>query len=114
MAKLMPEQELKAIEAVVSAHHGGIAIQDIQDELEEEIARRTLQYRLKHLVDEGRLAREGNGRWTRYLPPAAAKRQAKAPEASAEGLAGEVPLSRTQSSFSWVRRKRSGSTGIRS
>ena len=43
MAKPIPEQKLKAIEAVVSAHPEGIAIQDIQDELEEEIARRTLQ-----------------------------------------------------------------------
>ena len=94
MAKPIPEWELKAIEAVVSAHPEGIAIQDIQDELEKETARRTLQYRLKHLVDEGRLAKEGNRRWTRYLLPAAARRQAKAPEVSAEGLAGEVPLSK--------------------
>ena len=89
MAKPIPEWELKAIEAVVSAHPEGIAIQDIQDELEKETARRTLQYRLKHLVDEGRLAKEGNRRWTRYLLPAAARRQAKASEVSAEGLAGE-------------------------
>ena len=93
MAKLIPERQLKAIEAVVSAHPEGTTIQNIQDELEEETARRTLQYRLKHLVDEGRLAREGNRRWARYLPPAAARRQAKAPEVSAEGPAGEVPLS---------------------
>ena len=90
MAKLIPEQELKAIEVVVSAHPEGIAIQDIQDELEEEIARRTLQYRLKHLVDEGRLAKQGNRRWAKYL---LAKRQAKAPEVSEEGPVGEVMLS---------------------
>ena len=94
MAKPIPERELKAIEAVVSAHPEGIAIQDIRDELEGEIARRTLQYRLKHLVDEGRLAKEGNRRWAKYLVPATAKRQAKAAEVSEEGLAGEVPLSK--------------------
>ena len=94
MVKPISEQELKAIEAVVFAHPEGIAIQDIQDELEEEIACRTLQYRLKHLVDEGRLAKEGSRRWAKYLLPAAAKRQAKAPEVSEEGLAGEVPLSK--------------------
>ena len=93
MAKPIAEQELKAIEVVVSAHPEGIAIQDIQNELKEEIARRTLQYRLKHLVDEGRLAKEGDRRWAKYLLPAAAKRQAKAPKVSEEGLAGEVPLS---------------------
>ena len=37
MAKPIPERELKAIEAVVSAHPEGIAIQDIRDELEEEM-----------------------------------------------------------------------------
>ncbi len=94
MAKPIPELELKAIEAVVSVHPEGIAIQDIQNDLEEQIARRTLQYRLKHLVDEGRLAKEGDRRWARYLPPAAAKRQAKASELTEGGLAGEFPLSR--------------------
>ena len=93
MAKPIPEQKLKAIEAVVSAHPEGIAIQDIQDELEEEIARRTLQYRLKHLVDEGRLAKEGDRRWARYLLPAAAKCRVKTSEISEEGPVDEVPLS---------------------
>ena len=74
MAKPIPERELKAIEAVVSAHPEGTTMQDIQDELEEETTRRTLQYRLKHLVDEGRLARQGNRRWAKYLLPAAARR----------------------------------------
>ncbi len=94
MAKPIPEQELKAIEAVVSAHPEGIAIQDIQGELAEETVRRTLQYRLKHLVDEGRLAKEGNRRWARYLLPAATRHQAKAPKVSKGGPDGEIPLSR--------------------
>ncbi len=93
MVRHIPEQELKAIEAVVSAHPEGIDIQHIQDGLESEITRRTLQYHLKHLVDEGRLVKEGERRWARYLPPDAAERQAKAPEVSGEGPAGETPLS---------------------
>lgn len=93
MAKPIPEQELKAIEAVVSAHPEGIAIQDIQEELEEDIARRTLQYRLKHLVDEGRLVKEGKRRWAKYQPPPA-EREGKAPEAPEKELAGEVPISK--------------------
>ncbi len=93
MVRHIPEQELKAIEAVVSAHPEGINIQHIQDGLESEITRRTLQYHLKHLVDEGRLVKEGERRWARYLPPDAAERQAKAPEVSGEGPAGETPLS---------------------
>ena len=94
MAKPIPEQELKAIEAVVSAHPEGIVIQHIQDELEAEIARRTLQYRLKHLVDAGRLVKAGERRWVKYLLPVTAERPAKALEVSEEGLAGEVPLSK--------------------
>ena len=94
MAKPIPEQELNVIEAVVSAHPEGVAIQDIQDELDEVIARRTLQYRLKHLVDEGRLAKEGNRRWAKYLLPAAANRLAMSPEGTQEGPAGEIPLSK--------------------
>lgn len=93
MAKPMPEQELKAIEAVVSAHPEGIAIQDIQRALEGEIVLRTLQYRLKHLVDEGRLVKEGMRRWARYLPPPD-EHEGKALGVPGEELAGEVPISR--------------------
>ncbi|MXZ80220.1 MAG: hypothetical protein F4Z15_02375 [Gammaproteobacteria bacterium] len=93
MAKPIPEQKLKAIEAAVSAHPEGIAIQDIHDELEEKVARRTLQYRLRHLVDEGRLVKKGERRWAKYLPPAAATPRIEASEKSDERPAGEVPLS---------------------
>ena len=93
MAKPIPELELQAIEAVVSAYPEGIAIQGIQDELEQKTARRTLQYRLKHLVNGGRLAKEGNRRSARYRLPAA-KRPAKAAEVPEEELAGKVPLSK--------------------
>ena len=93
MVRHIPEQELKAIEAVVSAHPEGIDIQHIQDGLESEITRRTLQYHLKHLVDEGRLVKEGERRWVKYLPPVTAEFRAKALEVSEEGLAGKAPLS---------------------
>ena len=74
MAKPLPEQELKAIEGVVRSRPGGIAVGEIAAALEAGLPRRTLQYRLKHLVDAGRLAREGEGRWTRYCLPPAARR----------------------------------------
>ncbi|MDH3468996.1 MAG: hypothetical protein OES26_24445, partial [Gammaproteobacteria bacterium] len=95
MAKPIPEQKLHAIEAVVAAHPDGIGIQDIEDELEQHIARRTLQYRLKHLVDKGRLVKEGQKRWAKYRPPGAARDvAAKAPEIFDEELAAEVPISK--------------------
>ena len=92
MAKSIPEQKLKNIEAVVSAHPEGIAIQDIQRELDQDIARRTLQYRLKHLVDEGRLVKAGAKRGAIYLPPST-EREGNAPEAPEEELAGVIPIS---------------------
>lgn len=59
MPRQIPEEKLQAIEAVVTDHPEGIGVRDIAHELDEEVARRTLQYRLKHLVDEGRLTTEG-------------------------------------------------------
>ena len=94
MPKTIPEQELEAIEALVSGHPEGIAIQGIRAALGEEIARRTLQYRLKYLVDAGRLVREGDRRWARYLLPVAGKPQTKVLTVSEPGPAGEAPFSR--------------------
>ncbi|WP_290482031.1 Fic family protein [Hyphomonas sp. UBA3201] len=95
MAKPIPEKELQAIEAVVAAHPEGIGIQEIKDELEEDVVRRTLQYRLKHLVDEGRLVKEGEKRWTKYrLPSAAEKAQAATPAEAEEEPAVELPISK--------------------
>ncbi|MBR9909171.1 MAG: hypothetical protein GYB33_02320 [Gammaproteobacteria bacterium] len=71
MAKPIPEKELHEIEAVVSAHPEGIGIQAILDALKVSLPRRTLQYRLKYLVDEGRLIKTGEKRWARYMPKGA-------------------------------------------
>ncbi|MCY4148240.1 MAG: Fic family protein [Gammaproteobacteria bacterium] len=86
MAKSIPEQQLQDIEAVVSAHPEGISIQDIQKKMGKEVARRTLQYHLKYLVNEGRLIRGGNRRSTKYLLPSITKGQAKTFEASKQEL----------------------------
>lgn len=72
MAKHMPEQELQAIEDAVRRHPGGVTVSQIARELPPSLPLRTLQYRLKFLVDAGRLARDGQGRWARYRLPALA------------------------------------------
>ena len=90
MAKQIPEEELQAIEVIVAAHPAGIGIQDIDQALEGRIKRRTLQYRLKHLVDKGRLEAEGERRWAKYRLPAAGGE----PTAAAEEAAVEVPVSK--------------------
>ena len=92
MAKPMPEQELKAIEGAVRGQPGGVTVGEIADALDDGLPRRTLQYRLKHLVDAGRLVREGGGRWAKYrLPPVTGRGVAVAGRARVEGR-GEVAV----------------------
>ena len=73
MAQRIPEESLAAIEKAVARHPDGASLSDVAAALPEKLADRTLQYRLKYLVDKGRLITEGEGRrWTRYRVPAAA------------------------------------------
>ena len=95
MAKQIPEKELTAIENAVGLHAGSAGVREIADALKTQVPLRTLQYRLKHLVDAGRLLREGEGRWAKY-----SLSKAQGPEEPAQGAApaegeGEVsvPLS---------------------
>ena len=82
MAKRIPERELEAIEAIVRRHPDGIGIRDIAEELGTELPRRTLQYRLKYLLDRQRLVREGAKRWVKYRIPSIASQ----PETGALGM----------------------------
>ena len=63
------EENLQAIERVVRSRPEGAALPDIAGALEAAPPRRTLQYRLRTLVDSGRLVMEGSGRWARYRVP---------------------------------------------
>ena len=66
MARLIPEADLQAIEAAVAQFPDGASAAQITDALAEPGARRTLQYRLRALVDAGRLRFTGDGRAARY------------------------------------------------
>lgn len=66
MVRRILEEELQAIEEAVRSRPGGATAQQIADSLQEPPPRRTLQYRLKYLVDHRRLVMEGEGRWARY------------------------------------------------
>jgi DNA-binding transcriptional ArsR family regulator len=66
LAKHIPDKELTAIEDAVGLHGGGVGVREIADALKTQVPLRTLQYRLKHLVDAGRLLKEGEGRWAKY------------------------------------------------
>ncbi|MDE0243761.1 MAG: Fic family protein [Gammaproteobacteria bacterium] len=69
MARRINANELKAIESAVGEQAAGLTAQQVHEALAAPPPRRTLQYRLKYLVDRRRLRREGSGRWARYLPP---------------------------------------------
>lgn len=69
MARKIPEAALQAIEEAARALPDGVTAQQIADALKNRVKRRTLQYRLKHLVDHGRLAQNGSGRWAKYRLP---------------------------------------------
>ena len=71
MARDTPETELQEIERAVSTRPG-VTSSELADVLRERVPKRTLQHRLKRLVDDGRLVREGDGRWARYRAPDAA------------------------------------------
>ena len=66
MARPIPEAVLQAIEAAVAQFPDGASAAQITGALAEPGARRTLQYRLRALVDAGRLRLIGEGRAARY------------------------------------------------
>jgi hypothetical protein len=69
VARWPPGADLKAIEETVKRHPEGMTAQEISEALKSATPRRTLQYRLKSLVDDKRLVREGEGRRARYRGP---------------------------------------------
>ncbi|WP_176599122.1 Fic family protein [Sphingobium sp. 15-1] len=66
MARPIPEADLNEILAIVARRDGGASVAQIAQALATPGARRTLQYRLRTLVDTGRLRLSGEGRTARY------------------------------------------------
>lgn len=82
MPREIPAEELEQIEKAVR-DRPGITSAEIAELLGEQVPRRTVQFRLKRLVDHGRILREGEGRWARYSVPGANPIPAQ-PEAAAD------------------------------
>jgi hypothetical protein len=97
MANKVKDDDLAAILAAVDHHGGKASLRDIADRLDPKPAERTLQHRLKLLVEAGRIVKNGDGpRWTRYsLPPTKAKPPARPAPITSEKPAEEatIPLS---------------------
>lgn len=68
MANQIPDEALREIVDIVGEHPDGIAAPDILKALPGKVVRRTLQYRLKHLVNNHLLEMDGSGRWAKYRP----------------------------------------------
>ena len=72
MARRIPDAELEALEAVARRHPGGAAARQVAADIEVDLPFRTLQYRLKLLVRQGRLVMDGQASRARYRVPTAA------------------------------------------
>ena len=98
VARYMPEADLRAIEEAVQLYPEGATAQQVADALKSVPPRRTLQYRLKSLVDSKRLVMKGEGRWARYYVPqievAIGAAAEEGQEHEQEGEA-QLPLSRS-------------------
>ena len=93
MANRIPDEDLAAIEDAVRRHSGGVTLQQIANALKNSLPRRTLQYRLRYLVNAKRLVADGEGRWTKYrLPPEEKRGEAADPESQ---IVVSLPLSKT-------------------
>jgi len=98
MVKSIDEDSLKEIENLVRRQGPkGMSAQEIAGALASPPPPRTLQFRLKNLVDRKRLLKEGERRWTRYVAPHIAEAVATAAgRGHAKGAAEVVvPLSKS-------------------
>jgi hypothetical protein len=68
MPKIVPSQELDAIEAIVNAHPEGVNGATIQNQLEFKLPPRQFQRRLAKLAEQKRITTEGRGRGRIYRP----------------------------------------------
>jgi hypothetical protein len=85
LPKRIPEDTLTAIEEAVRLRPEGADLPEIANALKPAVPKRTLQYRLKYLVDAGRLVKVGDDRWAKYRLPAAE-------EAEPRAVAAEKPV----------------------
>ncbi|WP_306150506.1 MULTISPECIES: Fic family protein [unclassified Roseibium] len=93
MANKVPEDALKELQDIVAEHPDGISAPDIAKSLSEAIPRRTLQYRLKQLVQVGLLRMTGSGRWAKYHLATSGQPAAGEPEQQEDDYGRVIRLS---------------------
>jgi hypothetical protein len=60
------DDDRNALEGIIARFEDGASLNEIEKSLDEEIPRRTLQFRISKMVQAGRLEKLGQGRSTRY------------------------------------------------
>lgn len=70
MANKISTEAISDILTAIGLHPEGASLQDVSSTLKTGVPLRTLQYRLRQLVTDGRITKVADGRWTRYLVPA--------------------------------------------
>jgi hypothetical protein len=95
LAKQISDDDLRKVEQAVRGYPEGASARQILHALSPPpIPLRTLQYRLKYLVTNGRLVKQGEGRWARYkLPTSQPTSDTAAVAAPPEGEEIIIPLS---------------------
>jgi hypothetical protein len=84
LPKRIPEDALTAIQEAIRLRPEGADLPAIANALKSAVPKRTLQYRLKYLVDARRVVKVGDDRWAKYLLPVA--------EAEPRAVAAEKPV----------------------
>ena len=77
MPKLIPEEELRAVETVFRGQPEALSTREIASRLPLAPPHRTLQFRLRHLVEHGRLAKHGVKSRSTYSLPQPARGEAR-------------------------------------
>ncbi len=94
MPRLIPEEELRAIETAVRGQPGGLSARQIANRLPSGPSHRTLQFRLRRLVDDGRLVMHGARSRAKYRLPSEAR----------EPTPAQMPIPLTEHSVRLVER----------
>ena len=89
MPKQIPEEEFDTLIRILRKFPDGASLEDIQNDREVVLSRRTLQRRLARLVEEKRLQIEGYGRGSRYRIPR--KEITVSPPAGVLSITGHAP-----------------------
>jgi len=69
MANQISSDAISEIIAAIGSHPDGASLQDVAKALKTEVPQRTLQYRLRQMVTDGRITKVADGRWTKYQLP---------------------------------------------